>query len=69
MPLFVFRVKLSLETPEGTYSVLTFEMTETNSPSEIERYAALCEELRASSKVDFTYEPPEDVNADSNVPF
>jgi len=69
LPLFVFRLKMRLETPEGTYSVLSFEMVETNSPAEIERYAALCEELRASSKVDFTYEPPEDVNTDEKLPF
>lgn len=69
LPLFVYQMRLGLEMPEGTYSVLTFEPKGSNSPAEIERYAAVCDELRASSKVDFTCEQPEDVNADANVPF
>lgn len=69
LPLFVYRVKLKLERPEGTYAVLTFELVDTNSGTEIMRYAELCEELRASSKVDFTYEEPEDVSADEKLPF
>ena len=68
-PRSVYRVKLRLERPEGTYAVLSFELLDTNSGTEIMRYAKLCEELRASLKVDFTYEQHEDVGAEIDVFF
>lgn len=70
LPLFVYKTRLGLEMPEGTYAVITYETTETNSPSEIERYAKICEELMASSKIDYTFEQPEDVSEEEvEVPF
>jgi len=62
LPLFIYKTRLSLEMPTGTYAVITYEPIETNTPSQIERYAKICEELMTSSKIDYTFKQPEDVN-------
>lgn len=64
LPLFVYRVRLSLEQPTGTYAVLTFEQIGVNPPDAITQYAALAETLIGSARVNFEAEQPEDVEPD-----
>ena len=67
LPLFVYKVRLTLDQPTGTYAVLGFETLGVNPPEAITQYAALAEALIGSARVNFETEQPE--VADPDVPF
>ena len=67
LPLFVYKTRLVLTQPTGTYAVLGLEIAGLNSPDEITRYAALAEALIGSARINFEADQPEDV--DHAVPF
>jgi hypothetical protein len=70
LPLFVYKVRLSLTQPTGTYAVLQFEVTGMNTPEEIKRYAALAEALIGSSRINFEAEQPEETGETGDgMPF
>lgn len=62
LPLYVYRTRLELEQPNGTYAVLTFGRGPANPTQQIRGFAVLTKELLASSKLDFTFEQPEAVD-------
>ena len=63
LPLFVYKVRLSLNQPTGNYAVLGFQITGMNTPEDIKRYASLVETLQASPDINFETVQPEDVGA------
>lgn len=63
LPLFVYQTHLGLVQPNGTYAVLTFQRGPVNSAKDIRHFAELTRELLASSRLDFTFEQPEEVEA------
>lgn len=65
LPLFVYKVRLTLDQPTGTYAVISFEKIGVNPPDVIKRYAKLAEALIGSSRINFEAEQPED----AEVPF
>ena len=70
LPLFVYKTRLTLNQPNGTYAVLGFENTGVNAPDVIKRYAALAEALIGSSRINFEAEQPEETDeAGEPVPF
>ena len=60
LPLYVYRTRLGLDCPQGTYSVLTFERGPANSPQDIRTFAKVTKELLASTRLDFSFEQPEE---------
>ena len=60
LPLFAYKTRLSLETPEGTYAVVKFENIGACSQDEIRSYKALYEQFKDSSRVKLDMEQPED---------
>ena len=59
LPLYVYQSHLGLIQPKGTYSVLSLERGQANSPGDIRHFAELTRELLASKRLDFTFEQPE----------
>ena len=68
LPLYVYRTRLSLECPKGTYAVLQFDVIGQNTVEEIEAYTGLCGELLQSQRLDFTFEQPEEVEEEGSEP-
>jgi len=60
LPLFVYRVRIGLTQPTGTYAVLSFEVIEPNNAEAIRGYARLAEDLQGSSRISYETEPPEE---------
>ena len=66
LPLFVFKTRLSLEKPDGTYAVLKMENLGQCSNEEILQYKALYETFREFRKVDLDSDQPADPSADDS---
>lgn len=65
-PLFVYRTRLSLDTPEGTYAVLRMENMGVCPNEEIVQYKALYETFKNFRQVDLDNGQPEAKESDSD---
>ena len=66
LPLFVYKARLTLDQPTGTYAVLQMGIRGMNTPSAMKRYAELTEILLGSGRINFDAEQPE--QAEVEVP-